>query len=72
MGIFIEGDDNAAIPRPTYLVLECDVAGSFFCRGYETFNEGDYIANMSSAKRAGWVERSGSQRIFVCKECDAR
>ncbi len=70
MGIIIRRDTKApandVVPYPIEVLLECDQATAFLCRGYATFSSPDgLIGARSAATKAGWVERRG----WVCPEC---
>jgi hypothetical protein len=63
-------DESEPVPKRTVLVLSCDYASEFFCRGFEEFDHGGYIENMAAAKRAGWIERQDKDgRVFICASC---
>jgi hypothetical protein len=70
VGLKIDCDDDAPIPRPTTLTLECDAVSGFFCRGVATFAEDGYIESMAAAKAAGWLEtQRNGVRAFLCPDC---
>lgn len=67
MGIEISCDEDAPVPRPSRLTLTCDLATSFFCRGFAHFDQGgNYVDNLAAAKRCGWRETGGK---IACPEC---
>jgi hypothetical protein len=72
MGMKIEGPDDGPTPRRTSLVMECDEASEFFCRGSEIFDQGEFKANWDAAMAAGWLERIGSDRRFLCPTCSGK
>lgn len=61
-------------PWPTKLILECDSAMEFFCRGVEEFKSPDgFIGGHAAAMRQGWLERNGPDgRIWLCPACSGK
>jgi hypothetical protein len=74
MGIAIGCDETAGIPRAVSVVLTCDLATEFFCRGSERFSSDDgFIGAHAAAMAAGWLERQVSQgRQWLCPACSGK
>jgi hypothetical protein len=74
MGISIQADDDAPLPRPTELVLTCDGGDhGLFGTVEMRYALGSYAENMQAAKRDGWLERHDRcGRLFLCPACAKR
>ena len=70
MGMSIDCDENAPIPRNTTLEVWCDgdACGMFPTRA--TFACGNYAANHAAAMKAGWLERDS--RWWLCPGCSGK
>lgn len=75
MGLIITASDTKGnLPADGIrLMLECDVLGDIFCRGFETFEAIGYIEAHSAAMNAGWMERQSPRgRLWACPRCSGK
>jgi hypothetical protein len=74
VSLTIQYDEKQPIPRDSWLLLECDAATEFFCRGFARFDDPDgFIGAHRAAMAAGWLERQApSGRLWLCPACSGK
>jgi hypothetical protein len=71
MGLLISCDESSPIPHcPLTLELTCD--GDHPAPVRERFVADNFVVCYADAMRAGWLERRGDRRLFLCPGCSRK